>query len=145
VTSTLGSEITLILPNMKQMIPTYFKIFYLIIRLPYTQDKSLNFHGKSLVNLCISSRLRILNGRYLGDSLGYHTCFPPNGCSTVDYGIVSKCLLSSVKYFCTLDLSYLSDHVQNIFYIEMQYKSFFQTENRYSLEKVYNPNPNPNL
>ena len=117
------------------MIPTYFKIFYLIIRLPYTQDKSLNFHGKSLVNLCISSRLRILNGRYLGDSLGYHTCFTANGCSTVDYGIVSKCLLSSVKYFCTLDPSYLSDHVQIYFTLKCNINPSFKLRKDTALKK----------
>lgn len=66
-----------------------------------SQDQSLNCHGKSLLNMCISSRLRILNGRFIGDSLGYFTCYTFNGCSTVDYGLVSKDLLSSVKYFCT--------------------------------------------
>ena len=78
-------------------------------------DKVINQQGQNLLNLCISSRLRILNGRYLGDSLGYHTCYTVNGCSTVDYAIVSRNLLSSVKFFCTTDLNYLSDHVQIYF------------------------------
>ena len=50
----------------------------------------LNQQGNNLLNMCLSSRLRILNGRYLGDSLGYHTYFSKNGCSTVDYAILSK-------------------------------------------------------
>ena len=95
----------------------------------------MNFHGKSLLNLCISSGLRILNGRYLGDSLGYHTCFTPNGCSTVDYGIVSKCLLSSVKYFCTLDLSYLSDHVQIYFTLKCNINPSFKLRKDTALKK----------
>jgi hypothetical protein len=95
----------------------------------------LNFHGKSLLNLCISSGLRILNGRYLGDSLGYHTCFTPNGCSTVNYGIVSKCLLSSVKYFCTLDLSYLSDHVQIYFTLKCNINPSFKLRKDTALKK----------
>ena len=95
----------------------------------------MNFHGKSLLNLCISSGLRILNGRYLGDSLGYHTCFTPNGCSTVDYGIVSKCLLSSVKYFCTLDPSYLSDHVQIYFTLKCNINPSFKLRKNTALKK----------
>jgi hypothetical protein len=33
------------------------------------QDVIINSHGKNLLDLCLSSRLRILNGRFLGDSL----------------------------------------------------------------------------
>ncbi|CAG2242536.1 unnamed protein product [Mytilus edulis] len=32
-------------------------------------DKVLNPHGKQLIDLCIASRLRILNGRFVGDLL----------------------------------------------------------------------------
>ena len=77
-----------------------------------SMDKTTNSHGKELLNLCVSSRLRILNGRYLGDSLGHFTCYTTNGSSTVDYAIVNDSLQSSVKFFCTSELNYLSDHVQ---------------------------------
>ena len=43
------------------------------------QDKVLNAQGKSLLEMCISSRLRILNGRFIGDSLGYFTYLSPTG------------------------------------------------------------------
>jgi hypothetical protein len=39
------------------------------------QDFIINSHGKNLLDLCLSSRLCILNGRFLGDSLGYFTSY----------------------------------------------------------------------
>ena len=39
-----------------------------------TQDRVLNSRGKDLLNLCFASRMRILNGRFPGDSVGYFTC-----------------------------------------------------------------------
>ena len=32
-------------------------------------------NGRQLLDLCISSGLRIINGRLMGDNSGYHTCF----------------------------------------------------------------------
>ena len=54
------------------------------------QDFIINSHGKTLLDLCLSSRLRILNGRFLGDSLGYFTYMSNNGFSSVDYAILSE-------------------------------------------------------
>ena len=48
------------------------------------QDLTTNERGKSILDMCISSGLRILNGRKPGDSLGYFTCHKYNGSSTVD-------------------------------------------------------------
>ena len=36
-------------------------------------DKFVNDQGQTLIELCIESRLRLLNGRLMGDSLGYRT------------------------------------------------------------------------
>ncbi|CAG2198439.1 unnamed protein product [Mytilus edulis] len=83
----------------------------------YKSDNKLE-QGLNLLELCLSSRLRILNGRYVGDSLGYFTCMSNNGYSTVDYAIVSDSLLSSVKYFKINNFTYLSDHVQIELYID---------------------------
>ncbi|CAC5411769.1 unnamed protein product [Mytilus coruscus] len=49
------------------------------------QDNTLNTLGNKLLELCSSSGLRILNGRFLGDSLGYFTYICNTGFSTVDY------------------------------------------------------------
>ena len=35
-----------------------------------SKDKTVNNRGKELIDLCISHRIRIFNGRYLFDSLG---------------------------------------------------------------------------
>ncbi|XP_069118915.1 uncharacterized protein [Argopecten irradians] len=48
-------------------------------------DQVINVQGRQLIDLCISSRLRILNGRYLGDLLGNCSCIKHNGSSVVDY------------------------------------------------------------
>ena len=37
-------------------------------------DSTINARGKEILEICISARLRILNGRKIGDTLGYHTC-----------------------------------------------------------------------
>ena len=82
------------------------------------QDFIINSHGKNVLDLCLSSWLRILNGRFLGDSLGYFTYMSNNGFSSVDYAILSESLLPSVKYFKTNDFTYLSDHVQIELYLK---------------------------
>ena len=43
------------------------------------QDQICKTQGKNLLHLCIASKLRILNVRYVGDSLGYFTCLTANG------------------------------------------------------------------
>jgi exonuclease III len=76
-------------------------------------DVTLNNRGNQILDLCISAKLRILNGRKPGDSLGYFTCFQYNGQSTVDYGIASESFFESVLYFHVhKELSELSDHCQ---------------------------------
>ncbi|VDI06554.1 Hypothetical predicted protein [Mytilus galloprovincialis] len=50
-----------------------------------SKDSSINTRGRQLLSLCISSSLRILNGRTMGDLMGAHTCFQPLGSSVVDF------------------------------------------------------------
>ncbi|CAG2252847.1 unnamed protein product [Mytilus edulis] len=94
--------------DAKNLIPNYYEVDTEISR--NNQDNVTNVQGKSLLELCIASRLRILNGRFIGDSLGYYTYMSINGYSAVDYALISESLLSSVKYFKTDDFTYLSDH-----------------------------------
>ena len=62
-------------------------------------------NGKCLLNLCKSSALRIINGRVLGDSLGYHTCFSKNdNPSTIDYFLASPEILDNTLYMRVEDL-----------------------------------------
>jgi hypothetical protein len=37
-------------------------------------DKVCNTQDQGLLNLCVASQLRILNGRFMGDFLGNFTC-----------------------------------------------------------------------
>ena len=61
--------------------------------------------GKFLLDLCISSGMRILNGRHEGDSNGEFTCFiyTTNGSSVVDYVVASSEIMhKSVRKVTTL-------------------------------------------
>ena len=72
---------------------------------------SVNEYGKKLLELCIETELRILNGRMLGDLEGKLTCHKWNGSSTVDYGIVQHSLFKEIDFFKVYDLmGHLSDH-----------------------------------
>ena len=74
-------------------------------------DTTTDIRGKHLLEICIGAQLRILNGRKLGDSAGYHTSFQYNGCSVVDYGICSESLLNAIPYFKVHHfIGSLSDH-----------------------------------
>ena len=65
-----------------------------------SRDKTVNSLGKLLFEMCIESRLRILNGRFLGDSVGNLTYFDAlGGCSVVDYMIVSEDIIPCITYF----------------------------------------------
>ena len=45
---------------------------------------------KELLDMCISSQLRILNGRTFGDSTGKFTSYQYNGNSVIDYCLISE-------------------------------------------------------
>ncbi|CAC5417233.1 unnamed protein product [Mytilus coruscus] len=96
--------------DAENLIPDCYEVDTEISR--NNQDNITNVQCKSLLELCIASRLRILDGRFIGDSLGYYTYMSINGYRAVDYALISESLLSSVKYFKTDDFAYLSDHVQ---------------------------------
>ena len=72
--------------------------------------KLINNSGKHLLNLCKESVLRILNGRTIGDSQGKHTCITYNGCSVIDYMLVSIELLDLLGYFEVNGFTSLSNH-----------------------------------
>ena len=75
------------------------------------QDEAINSRGRELIDLCIATRMRILNGRVPGDSLGFYTCHKYNGSSTVDYAIASDSLLKDIQYLhVNRDITDLSDH-----------------------------------
>ena len=75
-------------------------------------DKSKpNLHGQKLLELCRSSGLRLLNGRLLGDNLGYCTCFSHTGApSVIDYMLADHSLLRDFTYFYVHNISVASIH-----------------------------------
>ena len=84
-------------------------------------DTKTNSYGKKLLDFCIETPLRILNGRKLGDLLGYHTCYQHSGSSAVDYGLVSPELFDQVPVFSVMtpDLS-VSDHSPIVMYLKVK-------------------------
>ena len=59
----------------------------------------INEHGKSLLHLCCSHNIHIVNGRVTGDLEGHLTCFTHNGASLVDYTLASSSLFPSIVHF----------------------------------------------
>lgn len=88
--------IVLILLKMK-MYTVLYKICFLRImsRILILIEKVLNSQSQQLTDLCIASQLRVLNGRFVADSLGNMTCFKPSGSSTIDYALASVDLINS--------------------------------------------------
>ena len=99
------------------------------------QDSSVNNcnnYGESLLKICREARMRILNGRTVGDVFGKLTCHTRmrnlndpnvgdvfgkltchqyNGSSVVDYTIVNEGLLKHINYFRIHDwMESISDH-----------------------------------
>ena len=64
-----------------------------------SHDCKVDNRGKKLLDLCIGSKLRFLNGRMWGNSYGKFTCIKPSGSSVVDYVIMSEKLLENTLYF----------------------------------------------
>ena len=96
----------------------------------HSMDKTVNKYGRSLINLCASNNLCILNGRIQGDRFGKFTCHKSNGASVVDYAILSNTLLRKVVYFSVLPLSFLSCHCPISFAIKTN-KFFLDTNKSY--------------
>ena len=83
------------------------------IRQRNNEDVCINNYGHQLVDLCIESKLRILNGRTRGDLQGSYTYIGFKGCSTVDLVLASESVLTNtnmVQYLAIQELSHLSDH-----------------------------------
>ncbi|MEW8544944.1 MAG: reverse transcriptase family protein [Candidatus Thiodiazotropha sp.] len=67
----------------------------------YRKSKDLiqNLFGVSLIDLCKSFSIHIVNGRLHNDTDGEITCTANDGCSVVDYFIVSTNLFSDISDF----------------------------------------------
>ena len=83
-----------------------------ICRTRFSQDKCItNLLVNSLIDLCISSGLRIIKGRTIGDFFGKFTCHEVNGSSVADYALVLENFMDIIMYFHVWDLwADLSNH-----------------------------------
>ena len=108
---------------------------------------SVNEYGKKLLELCIETELRILNGRMLGDLEGKLTCHKWNGSSTVDYGIVQNSLFREIDFFKVYDLmGHLSDHCLISLGLKCNFKATAScNSNIYKLEKNFKWDPQSKL
>lgn len=79
--------------------------------------------GNQLLDLCIASQMRILNGRSLGDTYGKCTSYQWNGSAIVDYCLASANMLKYVNYFKVDPLSIYSDHAQISVNLDMAYSN----------------------
>ena len=76
------------------------------------QDLHINSYGEKLIDVTISTKLRILNGRTLGDLMGKFTYTGYNGVSVVDYILASENFIMKnyIHSFSIEALTTLSDH-----------------------------------
>ena len=88
---------------------------------PYIEDVPLhrnnmdqrqpNERGSNFIDFLKAARMRILNGRILGDTFGNFTCFNHSGSpSVIDYMAASVNLLSHIKSFTVNELTEFSIH-----------------------------------
>ena len=97
-----------------------------------SKDTKVCSRGRELLEICISSRLRILNGRTFGDLHGKYTSYQYNGNSVIDYGLVSEEQMSNVLYFHVDEpILRLSDHSKISVRI---FANFFQDEHKQNLK-----------
>ena len=75
-----------------------------------SKDIQVNAQGRCLLDMCVSSGMRIVNGRHHGDRNGEYTCHTPRGSSVVDYVVVSSGLFDTIESFCVDDLPLFTDH-----------------------------------
>ena len=67
-----------------------------------SQDKVINSFGKSLLSMCTTLDLCIVNGTCNGDRIGRFTYISDNGCSVDDYFLMSCALYASLFDECDL-------------------------------------------
>ena len=75
------------------------------------EDVSLNSYGEQLIQLCIASILRVLNGRTQGDLQGYFAYIGYQGCSTVDLVLASENIFQTnlIQYLLVQTFTIFSD------------------------------------
>jgi len=96
------------------------------------QDKN----GGRLLDLCKQTGIRIVNGRCLGDSIGYFTCFSHNGAhSVIDYMLVTTSIFEMIEFFNISDPHHLSIH----FCMSLSLKTFPYSLNQPESNTILQP------
>ena len=93
--------------------------------------RNVNEHGKSLLEICKSTNMRIVNGRVLGDLFGSMTRFPNiinHSPGVLDYAIVHKSLFDIINLFQVHELTPYSDHCM----ISLQFNFYCDIEDSYN-------------
>jgi len=107
---TLPDYITDDTPIDSQTLPVNYDFDHPLPR-ANMDEGPVNVFGKNLIDLCINSKVRILNGRTPGDMFGKPTCHQPKGFSLVDYVLGSEnILLRKTTFFHVHELTPYSDH-----------------------------------
>ncbi len=89
-------------------------------------------YGIRLVDMFISSRLKIANGRVIGDTSGRYTCHKYNGSSLVDYVLADDAMISQMCYLRVNDLhGHLTDHCMVSFDIAVKVSIRLTFSNHY--------------
>ena len=92
-----------------------------------SNNKTTNSYGRELLDLCISSELRIVNGRVGSDKDKCDfSCHTPRGSSTVYYTIASVNILGNLTAFQVDELSVHSDHCPLSFQLSTDEGSMYQ-------------------
>ena len=76
------------------------------------QDQHKNTYGEKLIDMTVSSNMKILNGRTLGDLEGRYTYIGYNGLSTVDYVLGTENIFTNniIHSFEVEEITNFSDH-----------------------------------
>ena len=82
-----------------------------LLRHRSSMDKTVNASGNKLLDLCTSSKLKIVNGRVFDDSgVGSFTYMSVNGHSLIDYVVCSEELFPCISNFVVHDIQSHSHH-----------------------------------
>ena len=85
----------------------------------------INGHGKSLLDLCKTHDIHIINGRKDGDRNGELTCFTSRGSSVVDYTLASANFFDNIIRFDILMNDVLT-HLPQSFQMKCLYNNVLQ-------------------
>ena len=89
------------------------------------EDVCLSSYGEQLMQLCITSKLRVLNGSTRGNLQGYFTYIGYQGCSIVNLVLVSEKVFQTkfIQYLSVKTFTTFSDHRSIILRILRKYST----------------------